>query len=85
MLHQYEIFNDLNFGKWLSKLLLELCMIYCAFWKFGGKFSFLIRKGKPSYKEDNEVICTSYYSSLKPVEGGEISISLGMCVLILLY
>ena len=60
-------------------------LLYYAFWKFGGKFSFLIRKGKPSYKEDNEVICTSYYSSLKPVEGGEISISLGMCVLILLY
>jgi hypothetical protein len=37
----------------------------------------ILRKGKPSYKEDNEVICTSYYSSLKPVEGGEISISLG--------
>jgi hypothetical protein len=37
----------------------------------------LFRKGKPSYKEDNEVICTSYYSGLKPVEGGEISISLG--------
>jgi hypothetical protein len=37
----------------------------------------LSRKGKPSYKEDNEVICTSYYSALKPVEGGEISISLG--------
>ncbi len=37
----------------------------------------VFRKGKPSYKEDNEVICTSYYSALKPVEGGEISISLG--------
>ena len=34
------------------------------------------RKGKPTYKEDNEVICTSYYSSLKPLEAGEVSISL---------
>ena len=34
------------------------------------------RKGKPSYKDDDEVICTSYYSSLKPLEGGEVSISL---------
>ena len=34
------------------------------------------RKGKPSYKEDDEVICTSFYSSLKPLEGGEVSISL---------
>jgi len=34
------------------------------------------RKGKPSYKDDDEVICTSYYSSMKPLEGGEISISL---------
>jgi hypothetical protein len=42
-----------------------------------GNIWFVYRKGKPSYKEDNEVICTSYYSALKPVEGGEISISLG--------
>ncbi|XP_023338185.1 laminin subunit alpha-1, partial [Eurytemora carolleeae] len=34
------------------------------------------RKGKPVYKADDEVICTSYYSSLKPIENGEISISL---------
>ena len=34
------------------------------------------RPGKPSYKEDDEVICTSHYSSLKPLEGGEVSISL---------
>ena len=34
------------------------------------------RKGKPSYKDDDEVICTSYYSIMKPLEGGEISISL---------
>jgi hypothetical protein len=45
-----------------------------AIWR---EISGLFRKGKPSYKEDNEVICTSYYSALKPVEGGEISISLG--------
>ena len=36
----------------------------------------VFRKGKPSYKEDDEVICTSYYSSLKPLEAGEVSISL---------
>ncbi len=42
-----------------------------------GNIWFVFRKGKPSYKEDNEVICTSYYSALKPVDGGEISISLG--------
>ncbi len=53
-----------------------LCMrnVLTKIWR---ETSGLFRKGKPSYKEDNEVICTSYYSALKPVEGGEISISLG--------
>ncbi|KAG1688573.1 Laminin subunit alpha-1 [Nymphon striatum] len=27
--------------------------------------------GKPKYNNDNEVICTSYYSKLNPLEGGE--------------
>ena len=31
------------------------------------------RLGKPSYKEDDEVICTSYYSSLKPLEGRQLN------------
>jgi laminin alpha 1/2 len=29
-------------------------------------------RGKPSYKRDSEVICTSYYSKLNPLEGGEV-------------
>jgi hypothetical protein len=29
-------------------------------------------RGKPSYKTDSDVICTSYYSKLNPLEGGEV-------------
>ena len=33
--------------------------------------------GKPnSYRYDEEVICTSYYSKLEPLENGEVNISL---------
>lgn len=31
--------------------------------------------GKPYYRTDDEVICTSYYSKLNPLEGGEVSTS----------
>ncbi|XP_078543662.1 laminin subunit alpha-1 [Lissotriton helveticus] len=34
------------------------------------------RLGSPTYKKDNEVICTSYYSRLVPLEHGEIHTSL---------
>ena len=30
------------------------------------------RQGKPSYRYDDEVICTSYYSKLDPLENGEV-------------
>ncbi|XP_068083310.1 laminin subunit alpha-1 [Anabrus simplex] len=32
--------------------------------------------GKPTYKSDQDVICTSFYSKLNPLEGGEIHTSL---------
>ncbi|XP_042339328.1 laminin subunit alpha-1-like, partial [Plectropomus leopardus] len=34
------------------------------------------RLGPPTYKSDNEVICTSYYSKLDPLEHGELHTSL---------
>ncbi|XP_052049480.1 laminin subunit alpha-1 [Apodemus sylvaticus] len=34
------------------------------------------RRGPPTYRADNEVICTSYYSKLVPLEHGEIHTSL---------
>uniref|UniRef100_A0A8D0L6L7 Laminin subunit alpha-2 n=1 Tax=Sphenodon punctatus TaxID=8508 RepID=A0A8D0L6L7_SPHPU len=34
------------------------------------------RTGPPSYAKDNEVICTSYYSKIHPLENGEIHTSL---------
>ena len=34
------------------------------------------RRGKPSYRYDDEVICTSYFSALDPVQNGEIHVSL---------
>lgn len=30
----------------------------------------------PHFKDDKEVICTSFYSKLDPLEGGEIHVSL---------
>lgn len=30
------------------------------------------KSGKPHYDSDEEVICTSYYSSITPLEGGEV-------------
>lgn len=30
--------------------------------------------GRPKYKNDTEVICTSYYSKLEPMEDGEVSL-----------
>ncbi|XP_048520676.1 laminin subunit alpha-1-like [Dendroctonus ponderosae] len=33
-------------------------------------------KGKPHYFTDNEIICTSYFSKLTPLENGEVHISL---------
>jgi laminin alpha 1/2 len=30
------------------------------------------RRGKPTYRFDDEVICTSYYSKLEPLEDGEV-------------
>lgn len=30
------------------------------------------RRGPPTYRADNEVICTSYYSKLVPLEHGEV-------------
>lgn len=30
------------------------------------------RLGPPTYKKDDEVICTSYYSKLVPLEHGEV-------------
>lgn len=34
------------------------------------------RRGKPSYRYDDEVICTSYFSALDPLQDGEIHVSL---------
>lgn len=38
-------------------------------------FRILPTRGKPRFRSDNEVICTSYYSKLNPLEGGEVSFS----------
>ena len=34
------------------------------------------RRGKPSYRYDDEVICTSYFSALEPIENGEVNVTL---------
>ncbi|KAL2085445.1 hypothetical protein ACEWY4_018765 [Coilia grayii] len=40
------------------------------------RYNITPRLGPPTYKKDNEVICTSYYSRLEPLEHGEIHTSL---------
>lgn len=37
------------------------------------KFRVSAKKGKPHYSADVEVICTSFYSRLTPLENGEVS------------
>ncbi|KAL0967369.1 hypothetical protein UPYG_G00251370 [Umbra pygmaea] len=40
------------------------------------RFNILPRTGTPSYTRDDEVICTSFYSKIQPLENGEIHTSL---------
>ncbi|KAF3703025.1 Laminin subunit alpha-2 [Channa argus] len=40
------------------------------------RFNIEPRKGPPSYTRDDEVICTSFYSKIHPLENGEIHTSL---------
>ncbi|XP_062857847.1 laminin subunit alpha-2 [Trichomycterus rosablanca] len=40
------------------------------------RFNISPRKGPPAYKHDDEVICTSFYSKIHPLENGEIHTSL---------
>ncbi|XP_066538803.1 laminin subunit alpha-1 [Hoplias malabaricus] len=40
------------------------------------RYNITPRRGPPTYKRDEEVICTSYYSRLVPLEHGEIHTSL---------
>ncbi|XP_029446888.1 laminin subunit alpha-1 [Rhinatrema bivittatum] len=40
------------------------------------RYNITPRQGSPTYKRDDEVICTSYYSRLVPLENGEIHTSL---------
>ncbi|XP_058880004.1 laminin subunit alpha-2 isoform X3 [Acipenser ruthenus] len=40
------------------------------------RFNILPRTGPPSYTKDDDVICTSYYSKIHPLENGEIHTSL---------
>lgn len=37
------------------------------------RYNITPRLGPPTYKRDDEVICTSYYSRLVPLEHGEVS------------
>ncbi|XP_043920288.1 laminin subunit alpha-2 isoform X4 [Protopterus annectens] len=40
------------------------------------RYNIVPQKGPPSYRKDDEVICTSYYSKIHPLEHGEIHTSL---------
>uniref|UniRef100_A0A4W5KBC8 Laminin subunit alpha 2 n=1 Tax=Hucho hucho TaxID=62062 RepID=A0A4W5KBC8_9TELE len=40
------------------------------------RFNILPRTGPPSYTRDDEIICTSFYSKIQPLENGEIHTSL---------
>lgn len=36
------------------------------------RYNITPRLGSPTYKRETEVICTSYYSKLNPLENGEV-------------
>lgn len=36
------------------------------------RFNIMPRRGPPSYAHDDEVICTSFYSKIHPLENGEV-------------
>lgn len=37
------------------------------------RFNIIPRRGNPSYTRDDEVICTSFYSKIHPLEDGEVN------------
>ena len=37
------------------------------------RYGIVAKVGKPSYNADDEVICSSYFSKITPLEGGEVS------------
>ena len=46
------------------------------------RYNITPRLGPPTYKSDTEVICTSYYSRLNPLEHGEVRQSVCLSVYI---
>lgn len=65
-------------GSWILERSLDGDIFYP--WQFFGasdkeckeRYGLPAKKGKPHYTTDTEVICTSFYSSLKPMENGEV-------------
>ncbi len=47
--------------------LVHFVSFYCI-----GSYGVEPREGKPTYQSDSEVICTSFYSKLNPLEDGEV-------------
>lgn len=44
------------------------------------RYNITPRRGPPTYRADDEVICTSYYSRLVPLEHGEVLCPLQWCL-----
>ncbi|KAG7253373.1 hypothetical protein CRUP_001243 [Coryphaenoides rupestris] len=44
------------------------------------RYNIAPRRGAPTYRSDQEVICTSYYSRLVPLEHGEVPVCLSLCL-----
>uniref|UniRef100_A0A3P8WGE8 Laminin subunit alpha-1 n=1 Tax=Cynoglossus semilaevis TaxID=244447 RepID=A0A3P8WGE8_CYNSE len=69
-------------GNWILERSLDGATFYP--WQFYAisdteclsRYNITPRLGPPTYKRDTEVICTSYYSKLNPLEHGEIHTSL---------
>ncbi|KAF4524711.1 hypothetical protein B566_EDAN013946, partial [Ephemera danica] len=60
--------DGINFSAWQYYAFSDA---ECESW-----FGVVATKGRPTYRDDTEVICTSYFSKLDPLEGGEIHTSL---------
>ena len=75
----------LVFRLWLPiMVVLFLFFVSLAMCVSISRYGIEAREGKPTYRSDSEVICTSYYSKLNPLEDGEVTITQSLFIFLTL-